>query len=129
MVIRMTAITRLPQVSDYAPGASANHISEVTVAAVDKIGNATSDQIRHTADAIEADAKAIGDKLRALADAFDEQTRIASEKVSEFCLKMTSARNMVRSLESDLARKIKPIPGENDDNEPSPAFLHEPAAS
>ena len=104
----MSSITRLqaPPVSEYAPGAT--NISEITVAAVDTIGNATSDQIRLTADQIEADAKAIGDKLRELADVFDQHTRMASEKVSEFCLKMASARNMVRSLEGELSREIAP---------------------
>jgi methyl-accepting chemotaxis protein len=94
-------MTQPPPVNAYAPGGGA-HISEVTVAAVDKIGNATSDQIRHTADRIEDDAKQIANKLRELAETFDEHTRLASEKVSEFCLKMASARNMVIGLESEI---------------------------
>ncbi len=97
----MSAVTRL------TPPAASLHVSEVTVAAVDQIGSATSDQIRHTAETIEAEAKSIADKLRELADAFDEQTRIASEKVSAFCLKMASARNMVRGLESEIAAKAE----------------------
>jgi len=110
----MSAVTRLtaPPVSSYAPGG----ISEVTVAAVDKIGNATSDQIRHTAAAIRDDAERIAGTLEKLADAFDEQTRIASEKVSEFCLKMASARDMVRGLENQIGAKVE--------GEPSPKFLH-----
>ncbi len=98
----MNAITRL------TPPASSLHVSEVTVAAVDQIGNATSDQIRHTAERVETEAKQIADRLRELADAFDEQTRIASQKVSEFCLKMSSARDMVRGLETQIAGKIDP---------------------
>lgn len=118
----MTATTRLTTlpVSSYAPGAS-THISEVTVAAVDKIGNATSEQIRHTADQIEAEAKEIGDKLRQLADAFDEQTRLASEKISGFCLRMSAARAMARGLEEQISERVV---GAKDDGEPSPEFLH-----
>ncbi len=113
----MTTVTRLttPPVSAYAPGA----ISEITVAAVDKIGDATSEQIRHTAATIRADAEKIAGTLDQLAAAFDEHTRIASEKVSEFCLKMASARNMVRSLEGQISGDLATA-----DDEPSPAFLH-----
>jgi len=92
----MSAITRLTP-------ANSLHISEVTVEAVVQIGNATSTQIRDTANTVETEAKAIADRLRELADAFDEQTRIASEKVGEFCVKMTSARNMVRGLETQIS--------------------------
>ncbi len=112
----MSAVTRLignQPPSAYAPGG----ISEVTVAAVDQIGDATSEQIRHTAATIRADAEKIAGTLDQLALAFDEHTRIASEKVSEFCLKMASARAMVRSLETEIGAKI----GAED---PSPAFLH-----
>lgn len=113
----MTAVTRLtaPPVSSYAPGG----ISEVTVQAVDQIGTATSDQIRHTADRIEAEAHAIGNKLRELADKFDEQTRLASEKISDFCLHMTAARAMVSGLEGQISGKLAAVA-----EDPSPAFLH-----
>lgn len=113
----MTAITRLtaPPVSSYAPGG----ISEVTVEAVDKIGTATSDQIRHTADRIEAEANAIGNKLRELAAVYDEQTRLASEKISDFCLHMTAARAMVSGLEGQVSGKLAMVT-----EDPSPAFLH-----
>ncbi len=98
----MSAITRL------TPPVASLHVSEVTVAAVDQIGNATSDQIRHTAERVETEAKQIADRLRELAEAFDEQTRIASQKVSEFCLKMSSARDMVRGLETQIGQKLDP---------------------
>src|ERR1700731_2992260 len=96
----MSAVTRL------IPPANSLHISEVTVEAVDHIGNATSTQIRETADKVEAEAKVIADKLRKVADAFDEHARIASEKVSEFCLKMATARNMVCGLETQISDKV-----------------------
>ncbi len=120
----MTAMTRLktPPVSAYAPGSASTHISEVTVAAVDKIGSDTSDRMRHTAETIEADAKRVADKLRELADAFDEQTRIASEKISGFCLKMASARSVITSLETEI--KGQPEMPAIDDGAPSPEFLH-----
>jgi hypothetical protein len=102
----MNAVTRLspPSAGLTSPAASL-HVSEVTVAAVDQIGNATSDQIRHTAERIETEAKQIGDRLRELADAFDEQTRLASQKISDFCLKMSSARDIVRGLETQVTDK------------------------
>jgi len=118
-VSTITRLTTPPPVSSYAPGG----ISEVTVAAVDKIGTATSDQIRHTAATIRADADDVASKLEQLADKFDEQTRIASEKVSEFCLKMASARDMVRGLETQIAAKV------DGTEEPSPAFLHRPLST
>jgi hypothetical protein len=91
----MSAITRLalPAASD---------ISEVTVAAVDQIGTTTSDQIRHVADQIEAEAHAIGGKLRELAGRFDEQTGIASEKINGFCSHMASARAMISGLKRQI---------------------------
>jgi len=125
----MSSITRIttPAVSAYAPGAS-SHISEVTVAAVDKIGNDTSDRLRHTAETLEAEAKKVSDKLRELAEAFDEQTKIASEKISQFCLKMASAKSVISSLEGEIKGKIvEPVP--HDDGEPSPDFLHKTDAA
>lgn len=121
----MTAITRMtakPPVNAYAPGA----ISEITVEAVDKIGQATAAQIEHTAETIEAGAKELGDRLRKLAGAMREHTRLASQDVSEFCLKMASARATIRGLEVEITDKVVPEIAAigHDDGEPSPAFLH-----
>lgn len=116
----MNAVTRMtPPVSSYAPGAS--NISEATVEAVDKIGNATSEAIEHTAETIEAEAKELADKLRKLASAMREHTRMAAEEVSGFCLKMTSARAIIRGLEVEIAGKL-----DDQDKDPAPAFLTKP---
>lgn len=124
----MSAVTRTaPAISAYAPGAS-THVSEMTVAAVDKIGTDTSDRLRHTAQTIVDEARKVADKLIELADAFDEQTRIASEKVSHFCLKMASARAVVIGLDGEIKGKVvETVP--DDDGKPSPSFLHETDAA
>lgn len=120
---RMTAIPiTKPPVNAYAPGA----ISEITIEAVDKIGQATAVQIEHTANTIEAGAKELGDRLRKLATAMREHTRLASQDVSDFCLKMASARATIRGLEVEITDKVaaETAVSEHDDGEASPVFLH-----
>jgi hypothetical protein len=135
----MSAVTRLtppPQVSDYAPGAASLHVSEVTVEAIDKIGDATATQMEKAAEALEAraseragkilgDAKEAADELREAAKRHRAVTRAMAQQVSDFCLQMSSARSTVRGLEGQVKDKIvRPVPTEHDDGEPSPAFLH-----
>lgn len=130
----MSAITRL-QPQDYAPGAAATHISEVTVEAIDKIGDATSTQLERAADGIEAaaselagkiigEAKEAADELRKAAQGHRQSTRDMSQEVSNFCLRMASARATVRSLEGQVKDRLAPVPSEVDDGDPSPGFLH-----
>lgn len=139
----MSVITRLttpPPVSVYAPGAS-THLSEVTVEAVDRIGNETATQMEQTANAIEgaaskiaadimADAKEVAGELRDRAKVHREASRAMSQEVSNFCLRMTSARATIRGIESEVKGKVaeasKQVPSgqPDDDGEPSPGFLH-----
>jgi len=134
----MSAVTRLtpPQVSDYAPGAASLHISEVTVQAIDQIGDATALQLEKAAEAIEVaasqlagkilgDAKEVADELRTAAKGHRQTTRDMAQEVSDFCLRMSSARATVRSLEGQVKDKvIEPIASAGDDGKPSPTFLH-----
>lgn len=119
----MSAVTRMTQsaVSAYAP--SSTHLSEVTVEAVEKIGNATAEQIEMAADEIEANGKALAADLRKTAAAMRERTRSVTQQVSDFCLRTTSARTTVLSLETEITGGISRL---DHDNEPSPAFLHRP---
>ncbi len=113
----MSAVTRLtpPAVSAYAPGAATPHFSDVTVRAVDHIGNDTSSAIRQRAQVIMTEAQEVSDELNSIADEMDRQARAASEWMSSWCLKMSTARAVAGDLRQISAQ---------DDGEPSPRFLH-----
>ena len=113
----MNTVTRLtpPHPGATAPGAS--HLSQVTVEAIDKIGNDTATQMERAAVAIEnaasetagklmADAKESADEWRAAAKTFREKTRTMSEQVSDFCLRTTSARTQVRGIEFEVRDQV-----------------------
>ena len=139
----MTALTRTPPaISAYAPGASSTNLSDVTVEAVDRIGKETADQMEKTAAAIEAAASELAGKimseakeaatdLRERAKQHREASRAMSEEVSNFCLRMASARTTIRGIESEVKGKVvegaKPDP--DDDGKPSPSFLHDSDAA
>ncbi len=118
----MNSVTMMTQPPDsaYAPGvaqAAATSISEVTVEAIDHIGDTTATQLEKTADAIEAaaselagriigEAKEAADELRKAATGHRQSTRAMSQEVSNFCLRMSSARATVRSLEGQVKDKV-----------------------
>ena len=92
-----------PQPSGYAPAkADPVKLASATIKAVDRIGEATSEEIEKTADEIMRGATEIAGKLRELADAIREHSRIANERVTEFCDKATSVLEGVRGLQQKL---------------------------
>ncbi len=134
----MSPITRLtpPPVSAYAPGAASTHLSEVTVEAIDRMGNETAAEMEATANAIEAaagelagtimaQAKEVADDLRAKAKGRREGVRCMSQVVSNYFLWNAAARAAVAGIEPNIRQKMAAITNsEHDDGEPSPAFLH-----
>jgi hypothetical protein len=80
-------------------------LANVTVQAVDQIGDAAAKEIIATAEALQDGASKIALKLRDLAEAMRAHTRLASDHVAEFCNKATAAVEMVRELEQRLDGK------------------------
>lgn len=99
----MTAVTRLATVDITPP----ERVAEITVAAVDHIGNTSAASIDSAADAIEREGRKLADRLRTLASAMREHTRIAAEDVSNFSLMMTSMGNTVSGLEHQFSESAK----------------------
>jgi hypothetical protein len=115
-----------PPQSAYGPvKADPLRLANATIAAVDRIGAATSEEIERTADEIMRGATEISDKLRALASAIREHSKIANEHVSGFCYKATSVfegvRDLQLKLETDLSGMQENRPEE--DSSPLPALL------
>jgi uncharacterized coiled-coil DUF342 family protein len=89
--------------SAYAPAkADPLRLASVTIQAVDRIGEATSEEIEKTADEIMRGANEIAEKLRELASAIREHSKIANEHITEFCDKATSVLEGVRGLQHKL---------------------------
>jgi hypothetical protein len=89
--------------SAYAPTKSDPiRLASATIQAVDRIGEATSEEIERTADEIMRGATEIAEKLRALASAVREHSKIANEHVSGFCEKATTVFEGVRDLQLKL---------------------------
>jgi hypothetical protein len=107
-----------PPPSAYAPvKADPVRLASATIQAVDRIGAATSEEIEKTADEIMRGAAEIAEKLRDLATAIREHSRIANERVTEFCDKATSVLEGVRGLQHKLevnAREPEPTAAEDD---------------
>jgi hypothetical protein len=92
-----------PNPPAYAPTkADPIRLASATIQAVDRIGEATSDEIERTADEIMRGATEIAEKLRALATAIREHSKIANEHVSDFCGKATTVLEGVRDLHLKL---------------------------
>lgn len=92
-----------PPPSAYAPAkADPIRLASATIHAVDRIGEATSEEIEKTADEIVRGAMEIAENLRALARAIKEHSKIANEHVTSFCDKATSVLECVRDLQQKL---------------------------
>ena len=88
-------------------------LASATVQAVDRIGEATSEEIEATADEVMRGAAEIAERLRALAGAIREHSKIANEHVSGFCSKATAVLEGVR----DLHLKLEVNKSEVEENE------------
>jgi hypothetical protein len=94
-----------PNPSAYAPTKTDPiRLASATIQAVDRIGEATSEEIERTADEIMRGATEIAEKLRALANAIREHSKIANEHVAGFCDKATTVLEGVRDLQLKLDR-------------------------
>src|SRR5476649_613973 len=84
------------------PKADPIRLASATIQAVDRIGEATSEEIEKTADEIMRGATEIAEKLRDLAGAIREHSKIANEHVAGFCDKATSVFDGIRDLQQRL---------------------------
>jgi hypothetical protein len=108
-----------PNPSNYAPTkADPIRLASATIQAVDRIGEATSEEIERTADEIMRGATEIAEKLRALANAIREHSKIANEHVSGFCEKATTVLEGVRDLHLKLDANEKKTEEEQVQNLP-----------
>jgi uncharacterized coiled-coil DUF342 family protein len=114
------------QPSAYAPTkADPLRLASATIQAVDRIGEATSEEIEKTASEITRAAAEIAEKLQELAHAIREHSKVANEHVAQFCQKATSVFDGIR----DLQLKLEVEPGEanaaetKDEALTMPAFL------
>jgi hypothetical protein len=112
-----------PNPSSYAPTkADPIRLASATIQAVDRIGEATSEEIEKTADEIARGAAEIAEKLRALAAAIREHSRVANEHVTDFCNKATSVLEGVRGLQLKLAANERALQ-ESKDSSPLPSLV------
>jgi hypothetical protein len=120
------------QPSAYSPPkADPIRLASATIQAVDRIGEATSEEIEKTADEIIRGATEIAEKLRDLANAIRAHSKIANEHVAGFCDKATSVFDGIRDLQQKLERTghapdtadAPDIAGAGDDMLPMPVFL------
>ena len=103
-----------PRQSDYAPTkADPARLASATIQAVDRIGTATSEEIKETADEIMRGATEISQMLLALASAIQEHSKIANQHVSGFCNRATAVLQGVR----DLHLKLEGYESEAEENE------------
>ncbi|HEY6331245.1 MAG TPA: hypothetical protein VI756_18105 [Blastocatellia bacterium] len=118
-----------------APGPSADaptksdpiRLAGATIQAVDRIGEATSEEIQRAADEIMRGATEIAEKLGALANAIREHSKIAHEHITKYCDSATSVLEGVRDLQAKLevsARKTE-TQEVRDDRSIVPAFFRQ----
>lgn len=81
---------------------SKEEITGLTVRAVEQIGVGAAKQLEDAAEQLEAEAKVKGDHLRKFAEAIREQTRRASEDLSDFVQRM----NDVFKTNENLSHRI-----------------------
>jgi len=106
------------------PKADPMRLASATIQAVDRIGEATYEEIEKTADEIMRGATEVAEKLRELAEAIREHSKIANEHVSGFCNKATSVFEGVRDLQLKLADNEREVETEVEDEIlPVPVFL------
>lgn len=79
-------------------------ITGLTVRAVEQIGTSAAKQLEDAADQLEAEAKVKGDHLRAFADAIREQTRRASDDLSDFVQRMNDVFKTNENLSHRVAQ-------------------------
>ena len=77
-------------------------LASATIQAVDRIGEAASEEIEKAADEIKRGATEIAEKLGALANAIREHSKIAHEHITKYCDNATAVLEGVRDLQAKL---------------------------
>jgi hypothetical protein len=115
------------QPSDYAPTtAEPIRLASATMNAVDRIGEATAEEIEKTANEVMRGATEVAENLRALATAIRQHGKIANEHVAGFCDKATAVFVGVRDLQQRLeVRQYESETKEPDDAAPPPTIVRE----
>jgi uncharacterized membrane protein YqiK len=113
----MTMIVKSPQPD----------ITEMTIQAVDEIGETAAIKIEAAADAFErkakADAERIANNMRQLAETIREHGKVASAHIKTHCDRSEDVGATVKELAERIAPKPKAIVNGHDDGKPIPQFL------
>ena len=97
-----TNIQALPPSACAPNTADPVRLASATIQAVDRIGEAASEEIEKAADEIMRGATEIAQKLGALADAIREHSKIAHEHITKYCDNATAVLEGVRDLQARL---------------------------
>ena len=82
--------------------ADPTRLASATIQAVDRIGEAASEEIEKAADEIVRGATEIAEKLSALANAIREHSKIAHDHITKYCDNATAVLEGVRDLQAKL---------------------------
>ena len=102
-------------------------LASATIQAVDRIGEAASEEIEKAADEIKRGATEIAEKLSALANAIREHSKIAHEHITKYCDNATAVLEGVRDLQAKLEVSGRKTETQQlrDDRPVIPAFFRE----
>lgn len=100
-------------------------ITEITVRAVDQIGETAAADLERAADAHERKAKSDADKMRQLALTIRDQCKQASAHIEAFCQRSTDVMSTIKELSARVGPKPKAIVAGDDDGKPIPSFLEQ----
>ena len=106
--IRQATNTQAQPPSAHAPTkADPIRLASASIQAVDRIGEATSEEIEKAADEVMRGATEIAEKLGALANAIREHSKIAHEQITKYCDRATSVLEGIRDLQAKLEVKTE----------------------
>jgi hypothetical protein len=103
-------------------------LASATIQAVDRIGDAASEEIEKAADEIKRGATEIAEKLGELANAIREHSKIAHEHITKYCDNATAVLEGVRDLQAKLelsGRKTETQQLRDDDRSIVPGFFRQ----
>jgi len=101
--VRQAMNIQAPSPSASAPDkADPIRLASATIQAVDRIGEAASEEIEKAADEILRGATEIAQKLGALANAIKEHSKIAHAHITKYCDNATAVLEGVRDLQARL---------------------------
>jgi hypothetical protein len=126
--VRQTMNIQVKPPSACAPDkADPIRLASATIQAVDRIGEAASEEIEKAAEEIKRGATEIAEKLGALANAIKEHSKIAHEHITKYCDNATAVLEGVRDLQAKLEASERKTETQQlrDDRSIVPAFFRQ----